>query len=82
MDNQNPGMPSDPNQGGGMSTPDQGAPASPEQPVAQAEEKCSTCGSPASGGNCVPCGQGQMSCTCPPPASSTGSEGGSAAPTV
>ena len=36
----------------------------PSQP--QQEQKCMTCGNAASGGNCVPCGQGEASCTWPP----------------
>lgn len=68
--------PTDPNQAG---IPQAGAPAGPapmDQPAApQAEEKCLTCGNQASGGNCVPCGQPTMSCTCTP-APSTGGMGG------
>lgn len=84
MDNNNPGMPADPNQGGmGGGMPQGDAPATPPTdtpPAPQAEEKCSTCGSQASSGNCVPCGQPTTSCTCPP-ASPSSDQGGAAAPT-
>lgn len=62
MDNNNPGAPGD------TSAPE-------NQSASVAEEKCSTCGSQASGGNCVPCGQPAMSCNCPP-ASPAGGVGG------
>lgn len=55
---------SNPSEGGG----DQGAMPTPA-PVAsepQPAEKCTTCGNSASGGNCMPCGQGEISCTCTP----------------
>lgn len=74
MDNQNPGMPGDPNQGGGEPA-DQSTPPAPEQPMAAADEKCTTCGAQASGGNCVPCGQGEASCACPPASPPTGDMG-------
>lgn len=74
----------DPNQGGGTPTQDQ--PATPSPAV---DEKCSTCSNQASGGNCVPCGQPQMSCACPPVSPSApvseaggGQQGGSPAPAV
>ena len=47
-------------------------PASMPQP--QPEEKCVTCGGPASGGTCSACGQGEISCTWQP-ASPTGGQG-------
>lgn len=69
MDDQNNG-----NQGGGVPPA-----AEPMQPAAEQpqEQKCMTCGTTASGGNCVACGQGEVSCTCPP---ATGGEQGSSEP--
>ncbi len=49
------------NQGG---TPPVTEPASTEP--TQQEQKCVTCGNAASAGNCVACGQGEVSCTCTP----------------
>ena len=80
QNNNNPGgaAPSEP-------TPMQSEPAAPvsepaPQPTPQQEEKCTTCGNAASSGNCVPCGQGELACTCPPavPPSPMGDQGGSA----
>ncbi len=58
MDNQD-------NSGNGSSMPAQGTEPVQDTPVTS-EEKCTTCGNSASTGNCVPCGQNQMSCTCTP----------------
>ncbi len=53
-----------------------------DQPAVPAEEKCTTCGNAASGGNCVPCGQNQTGCTCTPagsaPAGGEMGQGGTA----
>lgn len=47
----------------------------PPQPV---EQKCITCGKNAvSDGNCVGCGQGELSCTCP-----LTSQGGNTPPAI
>lgn len=56
-------------------------PATPAAPAAQpqTEEKCVTCGGPASGGTCIACGQGEITCTCQP---ASPSQGGPAAPLV
>lgn len=69
-----PGMPSasEPaapagDQGGSMPA------ASEPQPQPQADQKCVTCGNAASGGNCVACGQGEITCTCQPNSSQGGS---------
>lgn len=82
MDNQS-GMPggSNPsdNTGGGMPAGDAPATTPMDQPAPQAEEKCSTCGNQAAGGNCVPCGQPTANCSCPPTAPSS-EQGGTAAP--
>ena len=43
----------------------QGEPTS--TPSAAESQKCVTCGNSASGGNCMPCGQGEISCTCTTP---------------
>lgn len=57
--------------------------ASEPQSQPQADQKCVTCGSAASGGNCVACGQGEITCTCQPnapqggPSSPAGEAGGS-----
>lgn len=40
--------------------------ASEPQSQPQADQKCVTCGNSASGGNCVACGQGEITCTCQP----------------
>lgn len=70
MDDQN-NNPTTSEQGSGGGTPptDQSAPTQEGQPTPAASEKCSTCGNQAVGGNCVPCGQNQTSCACPPPTS-------------
>lgn len=67
--NQNPTQPTTPPTGDQPVSPASGV-ASPGEPVSEpaqsaVEEKCMTCGNTASGGNCVACGQGQVSCTCP-----------------
>lgn len=49
-----------------------------DQPTAAPAEKCVTCGNTASGGNCVACGQGEVSCTCPQPSPEGGQGGGPA----
>lgn len=54
--------------------------AEPAAPVA-AEEKCVTCGGPASSGTCSACNQGELSCTCQPaggPSTPSSEPGGSA----
>lgn len=85
MDNNNPGVPSDPSSNPTPSEPtdaptsDQPAEAPAANQSASTEEKCSTCGNQAAGGNCVPCGQPAMSCVCPP-ASAGGDQGTSAGP--
>lgn len=56
MDDQN-------SQGGGAPAGDQPAAPPVEQPV---QQKCVTCGNAASGGNCVACGLGEVTCTCTP----------------
>ncbi len=35
-------------------------------PPAAESQKCVTCGNSASAGNCMACGQGEVSCTCTP----------------
>ena len=74
MDDQNnPGgnVPSEPT----VQAPSEPAapPAEPAAPVSampesQPGEKCVTCQNAASGGNCIACGQGEVTCTCPPAA--------------
>lgn len=71
--NQNPTPPTTPPVGDQpVSEP---TPPVSEPPQGAVEEKCMTCGNTSSGGNCVACGQGQVSCTCPP-ASPGGEQGG------
>ena len=53
----------------------------PAAPVESQPQQCATCGNTASGGSCVPCGQGEANCTCTPIASSGGA-GGQSAPVV
>ena len=47
--------------------------AEPVAPVATpaTEEKCVTCGGPASAGTCSACAQGEISCSCQPAGGST-----------
>ena len=79
--------PDDPNQNPPAQTPtDAGgqAPGAPtDQPASPpTPEKCVTCGGASSGGNCVPCGQGQISCTCPPAQPPGGEQSGPTQPVV
>ena len=54
-----PAAPAD-DQGGTMPS------TSEPQSQPQSDQKCVTCGNAASGGSCVACGQGEISCTCQP----------------
>ncbi len=48
-------------------------PSTPE-PAAPAQ-KCVTCGNTSDEGNCVSCGLGEATCTCPPASPNSGTEG-------
>ncbi len=93
MDDQN-------NPGGSAPTNDQSGQTPPaDQPVetpvstpgdvgsaAPQEQKCVTCGNSASGGTCMACGQGEVTCSCTPASSGGGMgspvPGGEGAPAV
>lgn len=56
----------------------------PSQPTAGGEttappQKCVTCGNATSGGTCVACGQGEVTCTCPQAQGGAGSTSGTPA---
>lgn len=57
-----PSEPSQPTGAEGGSGDMAGTPVSSATP----EQKCVTCGNAASGGSCVACGQGEVTCTCTP----------------
>lgn len=57
-----------------QSEPTQEPATSTSGPQPQPEQKCVTCGNAASGGSCVACGQGEITCTCGP------AQGGPASP--
>ena len=83
QNNQGGTAPSEPTAPAAEPTPIPSEPAAPvseptPQSAPQPEEKCMTCGNTASGGNCVPCGQGELSCSCGPaaPPSPMGGQGG------
>lgn len=67
------------NQGGGDAPVSDPTAAPTDQPV---EQKCVTCGSTSSGGTCVACGQGEVTCTCNPAGGNPSAEGGEPAPAV